>query len=370
MGKLKKSNLLKKIRRYKVKENKQDFIKKHPKKVVNVTFEDDEVIYYTNEYSESGKDLYKVILKKIKLNLINIISVAIVILIFATSNLYIRQITFKNENTFDYEIYKFTEAQLKKFGNIYLIKTSVNEISNSLRENYPNFQYIGAQRTGSTIVIEIVKIKYDTIDYEKHSYGNLIASSDGVVMEISCLNGVRIVNLNQTVKKGDLLISGNINHFIDPLNNSKTVVAQGKVFAYTINYESYRVDKQSQETTFSSNISQQIQVELFKKPLFKQKSPYQDYYLKYDQIFSLSNFFKVYKLSFYEIVTYEQSKNKEEAYEFILSKIKTTFINKKTSDKEKIIYIKLMNYEEFSDYFLFKFLIKRYENIGKMVIIR
>lgn len=92
----------------------------------------------------------------------------------------------------------------------------------------PHLNWYEIIHTGSKIQIHYLP-RYKENLYVEHSY-NLIAKKEGVIASFNIRKGNKIVNLNQKVNKGDLLVS---NIVLDSRLEEKTSEVIGSVYAYT-----------------------------------------------------------------------------------------------------------------------------------------
>lgn len=91
-------------------------------------------------------------------------------------------------------------------------KTDCNGISADLRENYGKIIWVSTSVNGNRLCIQI---KENTDGYLRHkketiSPGDLVADADGIITEIVIRKGVPKVRRGKHVKKGQILVSGQI----------------------------------------------------------------------------------------------------------------------------------------------------------------
>lgn len=99
-----------------------------------------------------------------------------------------------------------------------------DKLSKGLLAHLPGVSWIGLQRTGTSIKIQVVEAKQPDIK-PLLSQRHLISRTDAVVTEIYAEQGRLIVARNSRVKKGDILISG----ALGDEENVEYVVAKGEV---------------------------------------------------------------------------------------------------------------------------------------------
>lgn len=99
-----------------------------------------------------------------------------------------------------------------------------DKLSRELTERLSGVSWIGVQRTGTAVKIQIVEA---TQPDKKPLYSprHLVSRADAVVTEIYAEQGRPVVALNTRVKKGDILVSG----ALGDEENTEYVVAKGQV---------------------------------------------------------------------------------------------------------------------------------------------
>ncbi|WP_410514466.1 sporulation protein YqfD [Paenibacillus sp. BR2-3] len=101
---------------------------------------------------------------------------------------------------------------------------SPDKLSRELTARLPGVSWIGIQRTGTAVKIQIV----EAVQPEKralYSQRHLVSRTDAVVTDIYAEQGRPVVGRNSRVKKGDILISG----ILGDEENTQKVVAKGEV---------------------------------------------------------------------------------------------------------------------------------------------
>jgi len=84
------------------------------------------------------------------------------------------------------------------------------EVEARLLKKYPDISWININRRGSVAYVTVIEREEneDSEEKEKTGYSNIVAAYDCVIEEISVKRGYAAVKVGQTVKRGDLLISG------------------------------------------------------------------------------------------------------------------------------------------------------------------
>ncbi|MET1013074.1 MAG: sporulation protein YqfD [Paenisporosarcina sp.] len=105
---------------------------------------------------------------------------------------------------------------------------SDGDIRQTILAKNKDLSWIHIKRKGSSIQLEAVPAPINEIKYStKQTASDLIATRKGVITYYDLESGERVVQIHDTVKKGDLLASG----IIKQGNIEKIVGAEGKVYA-------------------------------------------------------------------------------------------------------------------------------------------
>lgn len=114
-----------------------------------------------------------------------------------------------------------------------------NEINihKKLFELNDSLNWYEVKRKGSKLQIHYLP-RLNQIVNHNHTY-NLIAEKEGVVAFFDVRKGNKLVQLNQKVNKGDVLVS---NIMIDSRSNEKTTEVIGSVYAYTFHKVEIELD--------------------------------------------------------------------------------------------------------------------------------
>ena len=100
---------------------------------------------------------------------------------------------------------------------------------NMLLSKIPQLQWVGINTSGC---VANILVKEGTIRHAKPveaSVSSIVASRDGVIQSVDVLHGTKTCSVGQSVKQGDVLISG----YTDCGLKVNAEAAEGEVFAYT-----------------------------------------------------------------------------------------------------------------------------------------
>lgn len=370
MEKLKKLSLNK---RYVNKTNKDYFLKiikdnKFDCKVKQI--ENDQITFLSNKMISDEKvmslDRYKYYLKHVLLkHWSGIITIILVFIILFTSSKFIRVIEFKNPNDYRAEIYNDVLDHLVQKGPFYVLDDSLNNISQELRNNYPEYAWVGLTLNSSKIIIDLQKQEVPKKEVEDLTVtGDLVATQDAVISDIVVSRGVVMVMKNQSVKKGDLLVSGNMKILINENDHSNLVKSKGIIIGNTINLEKIKVPIETEELVYSGKIKRHKVVSLFGNMLGKNYQTFENYYTDIKVLFNLFKILEINEITYYEQVVIKKVYTRDTAINYAESKVRKEFEINRTSELEKIDNIELLEVTKEGNYYIVSLIVKKHQNIA------
>ena len=192
---------------------------------------------------------------------------------------------------------------------------------------------------------------------------NIVASKDGVIRKIISNKGSKVKEINDYVKKGDVLISGLI-YKGDDISN--IVHASGRVYAetwYTVNIS---VPYDYVEYMETGNYFNRYYISLFDKEFtisgkYEYKDGFRESYLIFEKPYL---FFKLYKEINKEYKYISHKLSEREAYEIALKRSEEKIVNTLSSD-EYVISKKVLKKEVKSSKIVLEVFFKVYEEIGE-----
>ena len=114
----------------------------------------------------------------------------------------------------------------------------LEEIENKiLKNNKDKLEWIEIIESGTKYIVRIEERKVNTKD-EVYRYQSIISKKEAILTKIKAIQGEKVKNINDYVKKGDTIISGYITL---PDNTTKITMAKGEVYGevwyeVTLNY--------------------------------------------------------------------------------------------------------------------------------------
>ena len=122
-----------------------------------------------------------------------------------------------------------TETLHQRFGPIPLFDIDEQELETSLEDELGHaLKWMEIEKEGSRLIIRFTSASHAQSETLRED--DLIAQRDGVIAGFDVQHGYKRVALNQTVKKGDVLVSSLME---DSRGNAEHLYVKGRVFAYT-----------------------------------------------------------------------------------------------------------------------------------------
>lgn len=286
--------------------------------------------YYSNIeiYNKVGIDYY--IHKINKLKYFILCFVIMIICMFLVSNIILKiNVIHSNKKVRELVYSELYDNGIK----IFSIKKDFNKLENIknkiLENNRDKLEWISITNIGMTYVVRVEERIIDNIKNE-HDYCNVVATKEGIVTNIFSDKGDILVNVNDIVRKDDILITGNL------IVNEETknyTCASGRVMAkvwYTTNI-SLKRDYLKKEYTGKKRINFYINHKVLRN----------NKYSKFDKKYIINNkYIKVYKEIEYKEKKYKY--NELDSVNKTLLEIDNKFKNK-LGDKGEIIDKKILN---------------------------
>lgn len=363
--------------RYYVEMPYDNFLDAQKIKMHNVTRKEDMVTFTTNKKGilalNDLNENIKVIDRKQKLikslfviHLPTTISIFLIFVLLLISSKYVREITFDNPDYYDYEVYQTVNEHLIKKGPFYELDIDLNDLGRILRTTYQQYAYIGIKKTGAKLIIEIATQEVpDVTKQNDNTPGDIIAKYDAYIEGIETKKGAVVVMTSQSVKKGSLLISGNVNYKINPSDLTKLVRAEGLILGRVAEYKEYEIKKENYIYDYSSNVKKYYELNLFGRIIKTKNNILSNGYKRKTELLNLFKLINLHKVEEYEEVKLLITYDEKNALSYAKSKIYLDFNLSKISAKEYVESIELIKKVEYDDAYSFIFLVKYLRNIGE-----
>ncbi len=136
---------------------------------------------------------------------------------------------------------KVIEEQYVPLGTI-KSKVDCSKLEESLRKDFDEISWISCELKGTSLTVYLEEGMAPKVQTEDSKTGDLVAAKDAVLTKMITRQGTPVVKVKDTVKKGDILISGTIYIYDDNNEVMETsyVTADGDVYGKTTEeYEDY-----------------------------------------------------------------------------------------------------------------------------------
>lgn len=358
--------------KYYVNTSKDNFKYLGNKNISNVKVNDDIITFQTNDKSLQSllKDINELsfinrrkirILCFIKKYLISIIGILLLIVFLINEQFVIKRVLFVNENTYNQEVVNYLyDEKLDKKLIYYYLNDSIININKQLKQKFYYYEWININKKGNTIQVIIDKQDEKSyIDETSKVVGDIVSSKDGIIRYFFIKKGVNLIKDNQSIKKGDVLVSGNL-----LINNNEIEYIHpiGIILAEVVETKNIKVKKIEIDNIRTGKIQLDNSIKLFNKNFKKCK--FKEYEEESNIIFDYKVISKV-KTIYYEINEVVNYYDYDDALKYSYSIIEKEFNDNKIHDKEKILEHFLINYTEDDNYYYFKYMIKKIENISE-----
>ncbi len=307
---------------------------------------------------------YKYMIILFKNNLVNILLVMLAIFFFYIITNTIVDISIESNNV---ELVKKINNSLDNYGirRISLAKNYIElkDIKNKVLNEYKEYlEWIEIEKIGMTYKINFeqrINKKENKVD----GLCDVIADSDGIVSKIKSSSGVILVKVNQSVKKGDLLISGDIK--LNDIDKT-SICANGDVYANKWYSLSIELPKKYVKKEYSNKFRYNLLIENNNKDYKIFRSRFKLYDTDKSEIISLFGK-KLYLLKEYEYKNreyiYEDDTLENRIDELIKEKLELNL-----SKNERIVSKKVLKKDENDSRIIIELFIIIEKLIGKQII--
>lgn len=246
-------------------------------------------------------------------------------------------------------------------------RIDTEKVINELRLQRDDIAWVGIDIVGTSVKISIVKADKSPDIIKNTDYCNIVAKKAGTIQKITAQNGTAVVNVGDTVQKGDILIAG---YMEGKYTDTRYVHSLGEVDAIIL-YEKSKEVRFNQDIyhyTGNEENKYEISFNTWKIKLYKNFSKFNLYEITTEEknIKLLDNFYL--PISIKKITNKEQTKeNKtysiEEAVD-IGEKELSPEIEKEIENKDMIID-KNVKKEEYENSVIVTVIYSVLENIGE-----
>ena len=273
--------------------------------------------------------------EQFKKNLILIISMLICVLTICGLSQIVFEVDIITNNK---KLKENLSEELKKNGIYkYSLKKSYkekNKIKKVILEKYrSNIEWLEIENVGTKCILKLEERIGNDKDNVKE-LRNIVAKKDAVILDVKASRGIIMKRKGESVKKGDIIISGNI--YLNE-NIKDTVSSDGKVMGEVWYKTNVSFPLFYNEEKLNGNKSTRYSIKFFNKEfnLFKKKGK-----IEKNKIFE-SKIFSLYKNTIYEVEKIDNVYNYDEAIEKALE-LGRNNIKSKLNAEEYIIYEKCL----------------------------
>lgn len=230
----------------------------------------------------------------------------------------------------------------------YIPSINYDTTHNRFLMNNKDFSWISVNINGNIACVNVREAEFPRVEGNVNKYANIVANQDGQIALISVKEGEKQISIGDSVKKGDLLISGIIDSKSEGV---RLTCAKGEVYAF-VNKEIFvKIPLKSEEKTYTGKVYTEKTVYFYKKyiKLFKKHSNYDRFYDTIEETRQISLFgkiplpIKVKQVRYYEyeIIDIQHTKEQgiDKAFVELRSKLDISLKNAELLSKEiKIDY--------------------------------
>ena len=155
-------------------------------------------------------------------------------------------------------------------------KVKTEEIINQIRLRRNDISWIGIELKGTNAIVKIVKSEQPPEIINENEYTNIVASKDGTITKIIAQKGTLQVNNGDTVKKGQILIKGEMEgkytgiRYVHSLGEVEAIVKYEKT-------EKFYFNKTEKRRTGKNEKKYQIKINNFQINFYKTLSNFKIY---------------------------------------------------------------------------------------------
>lgn len=104
-----------------------------------------------------------------------------------------------------------------------------NQVRNPLLNRLPQLSWIAVNRSGGKLSVLVAERRFAVLETPDYPAAHIVAARDGVLTDVSVLEGMRLCSVGDTVRAGQMLVSG----FEDQGIYLRAVCAQAEIYGQT-----------------------------------------------------------------------------------------------------------------------------------------
>jgi len=277
------------------------------------------------------------------------LGVIIIAMIVVSNFIWNVEITGIDDENVKHEILEFMKNEGVDIGK-YKNNLDLQSLINKIRIERNDIAWVGMKISGTNLIIDVVKADEKPEIIDENDYCNIVAAKDGVISKIQAQNGTPVVVEGDTVKKGDILIKGEIE---GKYTDNRFVHSEGDVIAKVWYTETEKVyyNQIIANQTGNTEKKYSININNFQINLFKTLSNFENYdtIRKIKKLKLTSNFYLPFEFVInenFEKICNQISYTEEEAKELGIQSAKNR-LNEQVSQEILNIYINSNSTDEY-----------------------
>ena len=288
-----------------------------------------------------GINKLKYLIKK-NIHLIISILISFIIIIFLSNVIFKVEVIHSSKELRELIINELEEKGIKEKS---LVKNynQIQNIKKEILEKYKDkIEWLEIERSGVKYIVRVEE-RIRTEQNSENTPSNIVAKKDAIIKDIDAIKGEVVKNINDYVKKGDTIITGEIKLYEELKNN---VSAKGNVYGevwyqasieYPMNYYEEKTTGKNKKILSITLLNKRLELFSFHKfetKKIKEQIIYQNKLIP----------FKIAKEYQEETIIIDEQLSEEEAFNKAIQKVEEK-INSNLKGKEKILNIKCLKKE-------------------------
>lgn len=288
-----------------------------------------------------GINKIKYLIKK-NIHILISILISFIIILFLSNVIFKVEVIHSSKELRELLINELKEKGIKEKS---LVKNynQIQNIKKEILEKYKDkIEWLEIERSGVKYIVRVEE-RIITNENNDNTPSNIVAKKDAIIKDIDAIKGEVIKNINDYVKKGDTIITGEIKLYDEVKQNVKSI---GKVYGevwyqasieYPISYYEEKLTGRTKKILSITLLNKKIElftIHKFETKKIKEQIIYQNKLIP----------FKISKEYQEEIIIIDEQLNEEEAFNKAIQKVEEK-INSNLKGKEKILNIKCLKKE-------------------------
>lgn len=187
-----------------------------------------------------------------------------------TMSLYIWDISVSGQYTHTEEaIIKYLKS-IDVYAGIKKDKLNCQEIEEQIRKKYTDIGWVSAEIRGTRLLLKLTETNMPKPYEEQTEPCHIVADKDGIITSIVTRKGTPLVRIGDTVRKGQILVSGVVEVYGDDQNVVKRdgVVADADITMKTFYDYSNQIMRKHYEKIYTGSSAKYYNITLFGKKIY------------------------------------------------------------------------------------------------------